>query len=129
MRLLFIAIILAFLTVLPVVIIGIKHGDGAYTTNTYNRSLDYDEGRKIATAQPIIWGEPACVDSQCSLPYTSSQDFSLRIFRPTDNTELLTAKDSEQVSFRDMGSGWYVLKVDYEKDAVLVSDESSIYIK
>jgi hypothetical protein len=134
MKLLVSAILIAFLTVLPVVLVGIRHGDGAYTDNTYNRSLDYDKGKAIASREELVWSEPECENAEtCTIGYSGDTkewiNLSVRVFIPTDSDELLIYEGGMKVRFRYVGTGWYIVKLDYTESGVLVSREKTFYIK
>ena len=130
MRLLLIAVLLACVTVIPIIVVGAKNADGVYAENTYNKSLDYDKGKKAKTV--IDWTEPECQGEVCSIviPVNDLPDsLTVRVFRPTVAGELVLEQRDAHVNFRNTGEGWYIVKLDYEKDGVLVSDEKSFYIK
>ncbi len=133
-----IMVLIGVLTVAPLIIIGAKHFDGTFTDNTYLKSLQYDQARKVSAESQVAWGEPACEGGECTAalsvtPAPDNASLSLRIFRPTANGDIKHTLEYGNnlwtVKFTPQGGGWYVLRLDYTVGGVMADAEHSVYLQ
>lgn len=138
MKFMTIGVLLAICTILPVIIVGAKYGDGPFTDNTYNRSLDYDAGKEFVENSNIVWSEPDCDKGVCRItvsviPLPDQGSMRFRVFRPADSKELaLSVKEDGSVwegSFEYNGDGWYIHRIDFTSGGKMVNDEKSYFYK
>ena len=134
----FVMIIIGILVIVPVLIVATRYFDGAFTDNTYTRSLNYDQSRNAAAKSSVIWSKPECSNGVCTMmlsviPLPDNNSLSLRISHPTRSKEINYTLDYSlnqwNVTFSPDSSGWYIRRLDYTLYGTATGFEDSFYYR